>query len=219
MGCKITTRLRDVMPSLHLCRFNNGGTCPEAYEQSIMKSAGAFYIKSGIHRSGYKFRGIRGTNCVIKVPVRESTKSANIAEIEGWKKVQRLPITARRYILEVSDFEKTGDWITQPEVMTLKKLGYTSDDAEDFRNKLSEKGFCDLRDMDIHLNNIGVYKNDVRKRLLMENVKVLDYGMGICFKGKKISSRDEIINKQRKRKETRSSSSSSSITPELFSIF
>ena len=196
MGCKITKGLMKHIPSVKDCMKNNNGVCPSENEKSIMRKAGAFFLGSGIHRNGYKFRGSRGSSCVIKIPVMESTKPANISEIEGWQKVKILPKNARKYLLEVTDFEKTGDWVTQPEVITLKKLGYGSDIVRDFEEELQEKGFCDLGTMDIHRNNVGGYKKDVRKKNNISLMKVLDYGFGVCFRGKWLSSRGKIIDKQ-----------------------
>lgn len=205
-----------VLPEVKQCRRDNNGHCDLEKEKIIMRGGRAFYLGSGIDRDAFSFRGQKGTKCVVKVPGSEGSTSANIAEIEAWKK---LPVKAKKHFIEVTDYNKNGEWITQPRVKILKELGYTSSDrlVQNFDDDVRDKGIlCD----DLHAKNLGVYEKDVKKKLTTSMIKILDYGFGVCYMSKELSSKNKIWTKRDERKSRRSSSHSERvIIPELFSIF
>lgn len=213
MGCQITKSLKSVLPSVKECRLNNDRECPLEKEEKILKKARAYFIKEGVHRRGYRFTGSRGTKCVIKLPAKEFTIGANITEIESWKK---FPEKARKHFVEVSDFDKNGDWITQPKVITLRQLGIKYSIISDFQNEIEDDG---IHCSDIHSQNVGVYDKNKRKKINTSMIKILDYGFGVCYLGKKLSSKDTIDTKRKDRGRRKSSSSSErTISPELFNV-
>lgn len=214
MGCLTTKSLRSVLPNVKECRSVNNGYCHLEEEKRIMKKARAFYIGEGVHRRGYRFIGQKGTRCVIKLPIEEYTRGANITEIKTWKELPK-----KKYFVEVSDFAKNGDWITQPKVITLRELGIDSEDdiVDEFQGKIEGDG---IHCSDLHSKNLGVYDKNKRKRITTSMIKILDYGFGVCYMGKKLSSKIDIDTKREERDGRKSSSSSTSeILPKLFSIF
>lgn len=187
-------------------------------KSGVIKFPDGTIQKGGIHRSAYAFNTPK-EKCVVKIPRRNDTESysANIAEIETWKK---MPKKMKKYFLPIDDFDKTGEFLTQTRVITLREMGIHSSDSvvQKFDEQLQNKG---ISCHDLHTNNLGIEEKYEERNITPSKIKILDYGFGVScrIKGKEQSLSDIYDIQEKKSKRQARKSSSTIITPELFAMF
>ena len=210
--CKASNKLKLGIERVNICRHFGKGECKD--EDRIMIEHSAGFLDRGVHRKAYSFNTLKNPKCVVKISRDFGRNGANISEIESWKK---LPSKSKKYFVGIDDFNKYGDFITQPKMTTLRSLGYNSDDrvVERFKDKMIDEGIiCE----DLHASNLAV--KDGEKAVTSSKIKILDYGFGVsCMIGGKEKSLSNLYSIESKREERSGRKSSSSVNRNIQQLF